>query len=209
LGRIRGRGNTGSCRRHQKQVAVAIKRGRGMVLLPYGLSRKSRRHDPARAVPITRAEQPEPTRADAKRPSLGDARTPPTTAVLAGLRLLAARGLLLLLRLCWCGGRLRGAKRFRSLGRHLLLLWLRGLLSMPFYVAAGAPSTAGTLKPIRLCLGFESVRALLLRGHGRRPDTALRVQVRRARSEDTGRRLRGDASLRSSTRSFGDGQVRQ
>ena len=84
-----------------------------------------------------------------------------------------------------------------------------GLLSMPFYVAAGAPSTAGTLKPIRLCLGFESVRALLLRGHGRRPDTALRVQVRRARSEDTGRRLWGDASLRSSTRSFGDGPVRQ
>jgi hypothetical protein len=34
------------------------------------------RHDPARAVPSTRAEQPEPTRADAKRPSLGDARTP-------------------------------------------------------------------------------------------------------------------------------------
>src|SRR6266511_3449432 len=112
------------------------------------LSRKSRRHDPARAVPSTGAKQPEPTRADAKRPSLGDARTPPTTAVLAGLRLLAARGLLLFLRLCWCGGRLRGAKRFRSLGRHLLLLWLRGLLSMPFYVAAGAPSTAGTLNPI-------------------------------------------------------------
>jgi hypothetical protein len=126
------------------------------------LSRKSRRHDPARAVPSTRAEQPEPTRADAKRPSLGDARTPPTTAVLAGLRLLAARGLLLFLRLCWCGGRLRGAKRFRSLGRHLLLLWLRGLLSMPFYVAARAPSTAGTLKPIRLCLGFEAARTLLL-----------------------------------------------
>src|SRR6266545_1719909 len=80
------------------------------------LSRKSRRHDPARAVPSTGAKQPEPTRADAKRPSLGDARTPPTTAVLAGLRLLAARGLLLFLRLCWCGGRLRGAKRFRSLG---------------------------------------------------------------------------------------------
>ncbi|MGH2847316.1 MAG: hypothetical protein ACRDL0_15065 [Thermoleophilaceae bacterium] len=35
MGRIRGRGNTGTCRRHQKQVAVAIKRGRGMVLLPY------------------------------------------------------------------------------------------------------------------------------------------------------------------------------
>jgi hypothetical protein len=29
----------------------------------------------------------------------------------------------------------------------------RGLLSMPFYVAARAPSTAGTLTPIRLCLG--------------------------------------------------------
>ena len=72
-----------------------------------------------------------------------------------------------------------------------------GLLSMPFYVAAGAPSTAGTLAD-RLCLGFSRPRTLLLRGHGRRPDTALRVQVRRARSEDTGRRS-GDASLRSST----------
>lgn len=32
---------------------------------------------------------------------------------------------------------------------------------MPFYVV-GAPSTPGTLKPIRLCLGFEAVRTLLL-----------------------------------------------
>jgi small subunit ribosomal protein S18 len=34
-GRIRGRGNTGTCRKHQKQVAVAIKRAREMALLPY------------------------------------------------------------------------------------------------------------------------------------------------------------------------------
>jgi small subunit ribosomal protein S18 len=34
-GKIRGRGNTGTCRRHQKQVAVAIKRAREMALLPY------------------------------------------------------------------------------------------------------------------------------------------------------------------------------
>ena len=34
-GKIRGRGNTGTCRRHQKQVAVSIKRAREMALLPY------------------------------------------------------------------------------------------------------------------------------------------------------------------------------
>ena len=34
-GKIRGRGNTGTCRRHQKQVGVAIKRAREMALLPY------------------------------------------------------------------------------------------------------------------------------------------------------------------------------
>ena len=34
-GKIKGRGNTGTCRRHQSQVAVAIKRGREMALLPY------------------------------------------------------------------------------------------------------------------------------------------------------------------------------
>jgi small subunit ribosomal protein S18 len=34
-GKIRGRGNTGTCRKHQKQVAVAIKRAREMALLPY------------------------------------------------------------------------------------------------------------------------------------------------------------------------------
>jgi small subunit ribosomal protein S18 len=34
-GKIRGRGNTGTCRRHQRQVAVAIKRAREMALLPY------------------------------------------------------------------------------------------------------------------------------------------------------------------------------
>jgi len=34
-GKIRGRGQTGTCRRHQRQVAVAIKRAREMALLPY------------------------------------------------------------------------------------------------------------------------------------------------------------------------------
>ena len=34
-GKIRGRGNTGTCRKHQKQVAVSIKRAREMALLPY------------------------------------------------------------------------------------------------------------------------------------------------------------------------------
>ena len=34
-GKIRGRGNTGTCRKHQKQVAIAIKRAREMALMPY------------------------------------------------------------------------------------------------------------------------------------------------------------------------------
>jgi small subunit ribosomal protein S18 len=34
-GKIRNRRITGACRRHQKQVAVAIKRAREMALLPY------------------------------------------------------------------------------------------------------------------------------------------------------------------------------
>jgi small subunit ribosomal protein S18 len=34
-GKIRNRGNTGNCRKHQKQVALAIKRAREMALLPY------------------------------------------------------------------------------------------------------------------------------------------------------------------------------
>ena len=34
-GKIRGRGNTGTCRKHQNQLAVAIKRARVMALLPY------------------------------------------------------------------------------------------------------------------------------------------------------------------------------
>ncbi len=34
-GKIRGRGNTGTCRKHQRQLAVAIKRAREMALLPY------------------------------------------------------------------------------------------------------------------------------------------------------------------------------
>jgi small subunit ribosomal protein S18 len=34
-GKIRSRGNTGTCRKHQTQVAVAIKRAREMALLPY------------------------------------------------------------------------------------------------------------------------------------------------------------------------------
>jgi small subunit ribosomal protein S18 len=34
-GKIRNRRVTGACRRHQRQVAVAIKRAREMALLPY------------------------------------------------------------------------------------------------------------------------------------------------------------------------------
>jgi small subunit ribosomal protein S18 len=34
-GKIRSRQMTGACRRHQRQVAVAIKRAREMALLPY------------------------------------------------------------------------------------------------------------------------------------------------------------------------------
>jgi small subunit ribosomal protein S18 len=41
-GKIKGRGNTGACRKHQSQVAVSIKRAREMALLPYvGDSRES------------------------------------------------------------------------------------------------------------------------------------------------------------------------
>ena len=34
-GKIKGRGYTGACRKHQKQVAASIKRARVMALLPY------------------------------------------------------------------------------------------------------------------------------------------------------------------------------
>jgi small subunit ribosomal protein S18 len=34
-GKIKGRGNTGTCRKHQNQVAASIKRAREMALLPY------------------------------------------------------------------------------------------------------------------------------------------------------------------------------
>jgi small subunit ribosomal protein S18 len=34
-GKIRGRGQTGACRKHQAQVGTAIKRAREMALLPY------------------------------------------------------------------------------------------------------------------------------------------------------------------------------
>ena len=34
-GKIRSRRITGTCRRHQRQVAVAVKRAREMALLPY------------------------------------------------------------------------------------------------------------------------------------------------------------------------------
>jgi small subunit ribosomal protein S18 len=33
--KIKSRGNTGTCRKHQTQVAIAIKRAREMALLPY------------------------------------------------------------------------------------------------------------------------------------------------------------------------------
>ena len=42
-GKLRGRGNTGSCRRHQTQIARAVKRAREIALLPYvAESRESR-----------------------------------------------------------------------------------------------------------------------------------------------------------------------
>ena len=37
-GKIRNRRVTGACRRHQRQVAVAVKRAREMALLPYAAS---------------------------------------------------------------------------------------------------------------------------------------------------------------------------
>jgi small subunit ribosomal protein S18 len=44
-GKIKGRGNTGTCRKHQNQVAVSIKRAREMALLPYvGDSQKPQTH---------------------------------------------------------------------------------------------------------------------------------------------------------------------
>jgi len=47
-GKIRGRGNTGTCRKHQQQVAVAIKRAREMALLPYIGDRREERQRPDR-----------------------------------------------------------------------------------------------------------------------------------------------------------------
>jgi small subunit ribosomal protein S18 len=37
-GKIRSRRITGACRRHQRQVALAVKRAREMALLPYATS---------------------------------------------------------------------------------------------------------------------------------------------------------------------------
>jgi small subunit ribosomal protein S18 len=34
-GKIKSRANTGACRKHQRQIALAIKRAREMALLPY------------------------------------------------------------------------------------------------------------------------------------------------------------------------------
>ncbi len=50
-GKIKGRGNTGTCRNHQKQVAVSIKRAREMALLPTSVIPGSRRRNLARATP--------------------------------------------------------------------------------------------------------------------------------------------------------------
>jgi small subunit ribosomal protein S18 len=41
-GKIRSRRITGACRRHQRQVAVAVKRAREMALLPYVAEGKER-----------------------------------------------------------------------------------------------------------------------------------------------------------------------
>jgi small subunit ribosomal protein S18 len=45
-GKIKGRGNTGTCRNHQKQVAVSIKRAREMALLPYVGDSRERQTQP-------------------------------------------------------------------------------------------------------------------------------------------------------------------
>jgi small subunit ribosomal protein S18 len=47
-GKIRGRGNTGTCRKHQRQLAIAIKRAREMALLPYVNERPEQRQDTER-----------------------------------------------------------------------------------------------------------------------------------------------------------------
>jgi small subunit ribosomal protein S18 len=49
-GRIKGRGNTGTCRKHQKQVAVSIKRAREMALLPYVGDSQELQRRPARSM---------------------------------------------------------------------------------------------------------------------------------------------------------------
>jgi small subunit ribosomal protein S18 len=44
-GKIRSRRITGACRRHQRQVAVAVKRAREMALLPYVAEGREERPD--------------------------------------------------------------------------------------------------------------------------------------------------------------------
>ena len=44
-GKIRSRRITGACRRHQRQVAVAVKRAREMALLPYVAEGREDRSD--------------------------------------------------------------------------------------------------------------------------------------------------------------------
>jgi small subunit ribosomal protein S18 len=44
-GKIRSRRITGACRRHQRQVAVAVKRAREMALLPYVAEGREERSD--------------------------------------------------------------------------------------------------------------------------------------------------------------------
>jgi len=43
-GKIRSRRISGACRRHQRQVAVAVKRAREMALLPYVAEGREERH---------------------------------------------------------------------------------------------------------------------------------------------------------------------
>ena len=45
-GKIKGRGYTGTCRKHQKQLAVSIKRAREMALLPYVGDSRERQTQP-------------------------------------------------------------------------------------------------------------------------------------------------------------------
>ena len=69
-GKIRSRRISGACRRHQRQVAVAVKRAREMALLPYVAEGREEREGGGRARP-RRPRRPRERLADAGRPPPG------------------------------------------------------------------------------------------------------------------------------------------